>query len=66
METPDPRIDDPSHVGDPTMGVGPPWEYIASASQYEARGRRARPLLEHDVDERSSTHTAAAMNENDR
>ena len=38
METPDPRI------RANTMGVGPPWQYIASASQYEARGRVARPI----------------------
>eukprot|EP00037_Helgoeca_nana_P012741 m.116319 g.116319 ORF g.116319 m.116319 type:complete len:564 (+) comp21621_c0_seq1:118-1809(+) len=35
MQTPDPRI--PTA----TMGVGPPWEYIPSASQYEARKRLA-------------------------
>lgn len=39
MTTPDPRI------AANTMGVGPPWEFIASASQYEARGGRARPTV---------------------
>lgn len=38
MQTPDPRIE----AG--TMGVGPPWQYIPAASEYEARGRVARPL----------------------
>ena len=41
METPDPRI------AANTMGVGPPFEYIHTASEYEKRGRRARPLLEN-------------------
>ena len=27
------------------MGVGPPWEYIKSSSQYEARGGLARPII---------------------
>lgn len=39
MDTPDPRI------RDGTMGTGPPWEYVASASQYEARGRKPFPIV---------------------
>ena len=39
MESPDPRI------RDGRMGIGPPWEYIASASQYEARGRKPFPIV---------------------
>lgn len=39
MTTADPRIS----VN--TMGVGPPWEFIPAASQYEARGRLARPII---------------------
>jgi hypothetical protein len=35
METDDPRINT-------SLGIGPPWEYVADASEYETRGRRAR------------------------
>ena len=38
MNTPDPRIQTAP------MGVGPPWEYVPSASQFDARGGKARPL----------------------
>ena len=38
MTTPDPRIPQAK------LGVGPSWEYVGVASQYEARGRQARPL----------------------
>jgi len=37
MKTRDPRI------VPGTLGVGPPWEYVPAASEYEKRGRRARP-----------------------
>jgi len=44
MDTFDPRFNK-FHPGDEyKLGVGPPWEYLASASQFELRGRRARPI----------------------
>jgi|EP01047_Picozoa_sp_COSAG01_P024942 hypothetical protein len=41
METSDPRIPDG------TMGVGPPWQYVAEASQYAKRQQQARPIASH-------------------
>jgi hypothetical protein len=41
METDDPRLPG-------SLGVGPPWQYVAAHSQYEARGRRARPIVARD------------------
>ena len=41
MATPDPRIE----PKDGALGVGPPWEYVSSASKYAARGGRARPIV---------------------
>ena len=28
------------------MGIGPPWEYVPTASQYTARGGKARPIFD--------------------
>jgi hypothetical protein len=36
MQTNDPRIPQSD------LGIGPPWEYVPTASRYEARGRQAR------------------------
>lgn len=38
METDDPRI--PNSI----LGIGPPWQYIANASDYQLRGGQARPI----------------------
>ncbi len=40
MATDDPRI--PESI----LGIGPAWQYIANASDYERRGRVAYPLAE--------------------
>ena len=39
METNDPRI------RSSLVGIGPPWEYVAAASQFEMRRRQARPIF---------------------
>ena len=39
LTTDDPRKL-PHHVG-----IGPPWEYVAAASQFGARGGKARPIV---------------------
>ena len=41
LATPDPRA--------PERGVGPVWEYVPSASQFIARGGRARPIFEPTI-----------------
>jgi len=45
MESDDPRLEPGA------LGIGPPWEYVVDASQFQARGGRARPLVSNRLHE---------------
>lgn len=45
LATPDPRASKSGAVAPGTV-MGPPWEYVPSASQYAARSGKARPIIQ--------------------